>query len=684
VSVTHNYSFAPSLLNTFTAAYANNGLRRTPWTNLVGNSILGIPNLANVQGFPCITASGMVTWGAGCGTPLVESDRNFQLRDTLTWVKGKHSFKFGADLRHGNSNQNIPGQGGTFNFSNLETSLPDSPVVGTLGYGFASFLLGQVDYANRLVGAVTLGARTRFYSFFAQDNYRVTPKLSLQYGLALDRAVPYWDNYYRMSSLGLGLANSAAGGIPGALEFAGFGTGRIGRNTFADPVQELAPRLGLTYAFSNKTLVRAGFGIYYSGGNNNVAQGTAVGSFLTGFAFPQTLVSTNSGVSPAIILSQGFPPFTTPLPDLDPTLGNGSSVDYYNWASAHSPTLQSWSLDIQRELSPSTILDVAYVGQQGYRLVGQLENLNQVPTKYLSLGSLLDQDINSPAARAANIPIPYPGFTGSVAQALRPFPQYVGINDVGQPTGKSNYQGLQVKAQRRLSEGFSFLVSYTLSKTIANNGQQGYTTWASSAVDTYNRSLAKTIAPLDQTHVLSLTYVYELPFGPGKRFANTRGAIGKLVGGWETTGVLSYASGTPIAVAGGGPIPLFGGGNGPNRNLGVPIRTSVSPGSFDPATDLYLNINAFSQPAPFTFGTVGGNLPNVRTFPSYNENIDLIKNTYITESIYIQFRVEAFNAFNRVVFSGPAADINSPGTFGVVSGQANSPRIFQFGMKFFF
>jgi hypothetical protein len=326
-------------------------------------------------------------------------------------------------------------------------------------------------------------------------------------------------------------------------------------------------------------------------------------------------------------------------------------------------------------------LDVAYVGQHGYRLVGQLENLDEVPDKYLALGSLLNDSVSSPGAVAAGIAAPYPGFTGSVAQALRPFPQYLGIYDDGQPTGKSSYNGLQTKVQRRLSQGLNFLVSYTLSKTITNAGQEGYTTWAPTAMDTYNRALEKAIAPGDATHVLSISYVYQLPFGPGKHFA-AHGAVGKLVGGWEVTGIQLYSSGTPIAVSGGGIIPLFGGANRPNRVPGVPIK--IAPGNFDPATDLYLNLNAFAQPAPYTYGTLGPYLPNVRGFPSYNESISLIKNTYITETKYIQFRCETFNTFNRVVFSGPSSNINVPATFGVVSGQANGPRIIQFGAKVFF
>lgn len=680
----HYYTFSPDLLNTVTVGYTNNTLIRSLYTNIVGNSVLGIPNLQSVPGFPCMNITGIASLGDGCEGPLVGVNRDFQIRDTVSWTKGKHQIKFGTDLRRGTLTQDVPcGSAGTYGFSNLETSLPDSKLAGKLGYGFASFLLGQVDSAQQTIGTAVLGIHVNFYSAFAEDDFRISPKLTVNMGLAFDYPTPFTEEHYRMSSLGLKTPNSAAGERLGALTFAGFGPGRIGAPTFVSGVPELAPRLGLAYAINNKTVVRGGYGIYYAQGNENAITGTDVGAFITGFQFPQFLTSTNNGVTPASIFSQGFPAFTKPLPDLDPTLANGGSLDYFNQGGANSPTLQSWTFDVQRQFGLNALVDAAYVGQHGYELAGNLENLDQVNPKYLSLGATLEDSITSPAAIAAGISLPYPGFTGSVAQALRPFPQFTNVTDLGQPTGRSSYEGLQLKVQKRLSEGLNFLLSYTLSKTLGNNGAQPYAIFAPEPLNTYNQSLAKSLAPTDQTHNLVASYLYQLPLGPGKRFANKGGALAKIVGGWESSGILSYASGTPIAVTGGPPLPLFGGPNEPNLVPGVPVRTSVSPGNFNPATDRYLNIRAFVQPAPFSFGDVGPALPNVRGFPAYNEDISLIKDTYFTESKYLQFRVETFNTFNRVVFSNPASNANVLATFGQVTGQANSPRVIQFALKFF-
>ncbi len=203
-------------------------------------------------------------------------------------------------------------------------------------------------------------------------------------------------------------------------------------------------------------------------------------------------------------------------------------------------------------------------------------------------------------------------------------------------------------------------------------------------MDTFNRKLEKTTVSGDQTHIFIMSWNYELPFGRSKRFlAGINAVADKFVRGWQINGIQTYRSGTLIGVSGGGALPLFGGGNRPNWISGD-VRSSASSGSFDPARDRYLNISAFSQPVPYTFGNAPPRLPNVRTPFYYNEDISLFKNTYITESVYVQFRSEFYNIFNRVVFGGPSASINNPSTFGVIGSQANTPRLIQFALKLIF
>jgi hypothetical protein len=275
-----------------------------------------------------------------------------------------------------------------------------------------------------------------------------------------------------------------------------------------------------------------------------------------------------------------------------------------------------------------------------------------------------------------------------VAQALRPYPQYTAILDMYQPTGYNQYESLQMRLQKRYSNGLSFLLAYTFSKNIGAPGDDTFGDvfggGGQMAIDTFNRKLEKSLVDFDQTHVFVLSWNYELPVGKGKKYlSSAHPIIRNLLGGWQLNSIETYRSGTPIAVTGGSTIPLFGGGNRPNW-ISSNVLTSIPMGRFDPATDRYLNINAFSQPAPFTFGNAPPVLPNVRTPFFYNEDFSVFKNVPFEQLASLQFRAEFYDVFNRVVFSGPAADVNHPSTFGVIGAQANTPRVIQFAVKLIF
>ena len=401
------------------------------------------------------------------------------------------------------------------------------------------------------------------------------------------------------------------------------------------------------------------------------------------------VASTNSGITPAFNLDSGFPLANLNLPNFDPTQNNNGSGTYVNSNAYRPAIMQSWTLDIQRQLPFGVMLDTAYVASRTTGTWTGLENINQVDPKYLSLKGTLRSDIGSPEAAAAGIGSPYPGFSGSVAQALRPYPQYTTIWDMFQPTGYSTYHSLQARLQKNLSNGLSFLTSYTFSKNIGVQGSDSFGDpfggGGATAMDTFNRKLDKAILGIDQTHVLVISWNYELPFGHGKRFAsNSNPVLNAVIGGWQVNSIERYQSGVPVAVSGGGNIPLFGGGNRPNW-ISNDVRSDVAMSNFDPAKDVYLNINAFSQPAPYTFGNAPKRLPNVRTPALYNEDFSAFKRFGLGgESRYLEFRAEFFNVFNRVVFGGPAANINSPSTFGTIGSQANEPRVAQFALKLLF
>jgi hypothetical protein len=475
------------------------------------------------------------------------------------------------------------------------------------------------------------------------------------------------------------------------LEYLGNGPGRTGTfNIFGTYHGAVAPRAGLAYAFNQKTVARLGYGIFYLYPNyGRLGQGTCQEGWCQGFGAWPSFSTTNSGITPAFDIDSGFPSTGFPVPDLDPSVANNGIAAYIN-PSANKPAMdQSWSVDIERDLPFNIMLDAAYVGSHTVRTWTGNENINQVNPSYLSLGNTLYEDVNSPDAVAAGIKLPYPGFTGSVNQALRPFPQYATIYDAYQPTGYIDYDSFQLRLEKRYSNGLSFLGAYTLSKSIGVAGSDTFgDIWGGGnnlAPNTFNRKIEKAITPIDQTHTFIFSWTYELPVGRGKRFLGSANpVVNQLAGGWQVNSIETYHSGNPIGVRGGPDIPLFGGGNRPNW-ISPNVRSSVSMGSFDPAVDLYLNINAFSQPAAFTYGNAPPLLPNVRTPAYYDEDISLFKKIYLSrESRYLEFRAEFFDIFNRVVFGYPAANINSPSTFGVIGSQANTPRVIQFALKLIF
>ena len=391
---------------------------------------------------------------------------------------------------------------------------------------------------------------------------------------------------------------------------------------------------------------------------NATSVGRQSGLFSTGFSFTQNFPQLTSGRVPALILDNGVPTFTGTLPNTDPTLANGNVVEFMNPGAGKPGYMSSWTLNVQRELPGQFLLDLGYVGQRGVALPSGLENLNQVDLKYLSLGNTLNADINSDAARAAGITAPYPGFTGSVSQALRPYPQFTDIRNLYQPIGWSTYHAMQMRLQRRYSMGVDLPCCLHNLKGIVSGG--GYTgsvmtlrvpVHSTRIIDSYEKRLAG----FDTPQNLVLSWGYEMPFGKGKKFLGHAGtAANLLVGGWQINAIQRYVSGTPVGVSGGGVIPLSNGGNRPSRVLGVPARTNVSGSDFDPARDRYLDPNAFVQPAAFTLGNAPPVLADVRTFSFLNEDFSVLKDFPFYEAHRIQFRAEFFNIFNRVVFAGPS------------------------------
>jgi hypothetical protein len=520
------------------------------------------------------------------------------------------------------------------------------------------------------------GNRYRYVAGFVQDDWRATRRLTLNIGLRYDLFFPRSERFDNLSGFDPNLPNPGAGNRLGAIAFLGDGPGRNGRSSFADTdFMNFGPRVGFAYNLMDRTVLRGGYGIYYAPGNATAGLRSSQ-TFGYGFNVAHVVQTPNTGVTPAFQWDQGIPQTFVPPPTIRPDVANGTDVHYIGSGDGRPPYFQNWSFGVQRELPSNVLLEVAYVANKGTRLGNGLVAWNEVDPQYLSRGSLLTQPVNSAAAQAAGIPLPYPGFTGSVQQALRPYPQFLSVINRSNPSGNSTYHSLQAKAEKRMASGLSYLLTYTWSKSLSDSNIQAG--GGPSGQTTYNRRLEKAIGTEDVPHALAISYLYELPFGRGKKFLNRGGAVDKLVGGWTFTGIHRYQTGKPIVLSMTNSLPLFNGGLRPNVVAGA--ERQVEAEEFDPAVDTRINRAAFAAPGPFTFGTAARSYTDLRTFGFLDESLGLIKRTGITERVMLTFRAEFFNVFNRTVFGMPQGNFSNA-AFGRVSSQANNPRQGQLALR---
>jgi hypothetical protein len=664
--LSYEWSITPNLLLSVRAAAnkCHDILSEDHFPNATGGAKAGLTGVLRPT-TPLVTIQDATGFGPPYANKIDEPAWLTPVFADVSWVKGKHTFKFGAQFTTSvfENIGTISTGAGQYTFSRNETGLPGAPA-GT-GWGYASYLIGTVDSAtlstpqNQRFGSQTWG-------FYAQDSWRITPKLTLSYGLRWDIFNPEHENQNEIGSFDPNAINSAAGGILGALTF--FGNG-AGRNGLVDPYhiywREFSPRFGFAYNVTPKTVIRGGYGLSSPGYFGVFSSGNGLPNY--GWSATVTPTTQDNGVTPAFNWNQGFP--TIPVvPNLSPTLLNGSNVNYVNPAVPKPGRSENVNFGVQREIPLGIVLTADYVGNFSRGLPNNtVVTLNQLDPKFLSLGPLLLQKVNSPAAIAAGIPLPYPGFTGSVAQALRPYPQYQRINQLATPEGYVEYNALQVTVQKHTGSGLSFLGAYTLSKQLTDastfNGQ-GH---GDTLVQYFKQSVGyKQLSDLDRPQMFQVSAMYELPFGPGKRFASgAHGAERWLVGGWSVAMSGNYMAGTPVALSTSQSLPGGYAAVFADQVAGVPVKlescSQFNPS--DPNHNHYLNVKAFADPAPFTFGTTRV-LSNIRTCGYVNENISVIKNFSFTERVKAVFAVDFDNAFNRHSWIGLNANIDNPTSFG--------------------
>ena len=615
--------FSPTLINDVRFAFSRvaTGVAQEGQGTSI-NRAVGLPELSPSQrdfGLSFITITGFSPLGHESNNPQSTVTNTFQILDTASYARGRHLFKFGADLRFVQQNgfRDVQARG----FLNF------SPFAYT-GVALADLLLGlplvtggaHVDNPQQL--------RAESYHFFINDSFRLRPSLTLTAGLRYEYNSPAVDARDRAN-----LYDPATHSLVQA------GTEGMPRGGYEPDKNNFAPRFGLAWTVGQerKTVLRAGYGIYYE--TSPLAPAEAL--YFNRPFFDFSLFFPLPGLP--LTLSDPFPSFfPVPLPDSAQAIQR----------DLRTPYMQHWNVNIQQELGKSRVLELGYVGSKG--------------TKLLSA-----RDLNQPQPSVLPPGLPF---------VPRPVPQFDEINTI-ETRASSHYHSLQARFQQRLAAGLAMLCSYTWSKSIddASNffpsaGDPNY------PQNSYNLRAERGRSNFDVRHRLSVSYVYDLPFGRGGKFFDNR-RLTTLFSGWQSAALITLQSGRPFTVAlvrefdnsGTGISALGFGANDRPNVIANPVLSDRTP-------ERWFAQSAFAFPAPGTFGNAGR---NIISGPGYqNVNFSLVKNTALSETLNLQFRAEVFNLFNHPNFNLPDNFLGSP-TFGQIT-SAREPRHIQFGLKLLF
>jgi hypothetical protein len=589
-------------------------------TNSLG--ILGLPNGDDKLGTPDFQFTNYAPLGSSGDTLFFELQDSKSLLSQTSWIRNRHTLKFGGEARLIRTDNLQPNPGTTvWNFQPIYTNQPG---VANTGWDYASFLLGLPRTFGYRIFPGFFKSRSSVYALFLQDDIRLNRKLTINLGIRWD--APLW---YHEAQDRSGVFDLDKG------QYQQFGQDGFRRTPWKNDWNNFGPRFGLAYNFLDKTVLRAGFGIFSVGTMSSGAFGFLLSDPIFADA-DAGRYNTIDQINPRTTLDR------IPYEPVDKLGRNALSVSIYPDDNPMSYFSQ-WNMNIEREIG-GFMFEVGYAGSKGSHLHYGAYNLNAIPVDL------------APIAQGRRI-----------APFVR-YPQYPNGVTVQTWIGSSSYHALQVKSERRFSAGLSYLAAFTFSKLI-NTGENGYRDPLN------NRDLDRGISLDSAPYRFTLAPVYELPFGRGRQWNIQNRALDAIAGGWEVSGVATIQAGFPLNPGNSVDTCVCGSAVYPNvsRNPNLPKSERTEGRWFD--------TSAFSTPAQWTIGNAGRGI----VWGPGQRNLDLTLSKYfrITERIRTQFRAEAYNLTNTKAFSNPNVQ-NGAGTFGRVTNVSNSPRQMQMALKIYF
>ena len=716
--VGYAYTITQNLVNEITfGANRINSINVSPVTLQKTNfdDQLGIPNTPQAGiTFPIFTFGETNSLTLGSSNNDDNVDNALLLDDNVSWQKGPHSIRIGGTVRWQEfSYENNGPAAGTFNFARPQTAADNTGTAeAQTGNGYASFYLGAPSNMSRSYQVHAPRWIQNYYAAYAQDDWKVRKNLTLNLGVRYSIDTPRHEADGDISAFDPTIPNPLANGRLGALRFGGTGPGRDGNNReqLADTYyKDIEPRVGFAYQpswLNDSMVVRGAYTIMY--GPLIYAD---YGQGLTAGFTNYTPAANNDPYTPSGSLDAG-PPTLSLTPNISSTYLTGSGVDFVHRSDGRPSEVQNFSLEIQQQIATDLIFTMGFLGERGTHLRSLVWWDNSLNPAYFGLGDTLTAEVGSAAANAAGVTAPFPNFfnvsNGAVGQALLPYPQYGYINNDSylQNRGQSTYDALELKLQRKYHNGLNLLASYTWSKTItdADNIQPYFQVVLSQGgtQNPYNVRAEKVVSTQDVPQNFVVSYLYDLPFGRGKRFlGNSNRLVNALVGGFRIGGIDRYVSGQPISFWGAQGIPYFDGGVRFSKQQGQDFKTAAGKsghynvfgfksetdhsqvnqtGVFNRAAFIDVNDTAHRGTGAFRLGDLPRNQADVRTPTYLNEDFTINKHFDIHDQISADLKLDAFDVFNRHTFAKPDSGVNDD-NFGQINGLINGPRTMQIELK---